>query len=329
MTRSWLAAFGLAVVGTSARAAPPQVQWDAPPGCDATRFEAQLQELLADSSHEIQVSVSVTRTPVGWAVETRFDAGPERHGVRRFEAPACETVSEAAALAIALAIDPAALERRHGQAPAPAPAPQPAPEPAVPTPAEPPAPLAPAPKVRASAPLVSPKPIGLGGSAGVLGFVDGLALPGVGGGFAGLTALRVAAFRVEVGGGYRFATTDASGIDPAVRVRFWAWSLSAHGLWSPAVGPLELPVGLGFEVGQTIGRADGFEGSRVAREPWLAPLALTGIAWPIRPRLALLARAELAIPLSRPRFVVDGLEPIHHGGPVRIRGFLGVEGRFP
>lgn len=331
MTPAWVQLWlGVRLLGAGPDAA---VSWDGPASCDGAAFEAELARLLRDSAVTVAVDASVRPSEAGWVLVTRFEAGPDRVGSRRFEAASCRTVSEAAALAVALAVDPAVLDRLDAQ---PEPEAEPEAEPVVPAlaPAPEPAPIRPpeTPWVaEAPADAAPGRRLAVGGAVGVAGFVEGLALPGLGGGVSVFGALRIGAGRFELDGSFR-GPTAARARDPAsIGADFSQWGLAARGVWAPTVGPLEFPVGLGFEGGQTIARTRGIPGAGTTFEPWLTPLAVAGVTWPAWPRVAFMVRAQVGVPLVRQRFNVIGVDPtqIHHIGPVQLRGLAGVELRFP
>ncbi len=319
-------------------AARVDVHWQSSPGCDGARFEAGLQALLTTSDASVRVDAVASQNDAQWSLQARFDAGARGAGSRRFEAATCDTVVDAAVLAIAIAVEPSVVERFDAPADVAEPEPdtvEPPPTLTVPAPRPevvvPPPEAVLEPRGDAGPPPTAPPSAdrrALTPSLGLLGFVDGLALPGAGGGLSGVGALRIGAFRAELQGSYRFATVTKARADPAVQAAFSSWSVAGHGLWNPVVGPIELAVGAGLEAGQVIGAASGFEGSQTAFEPWIAPSASAGVLWPLGRRWAVLARGQAAVPVFRPRFVVENLESIHRLGAVRIRGLLGLEFRF-
>lgn len=326
--------------GAHERAAPIDVQWSGPPTCAPELFEADLAALLADSemSAPLRVEVTVARTPIGWVLQADFSSGGDSRGQRVFAAEACETVQEAAALAIALTIDPAVAS---GSPPS---ASSPEENPAVPAPVEtfePEEAVAPEPAEAAPLPRHPSRPLEVavpeGGQMGppwraglaALGFVDGFALPGVGGGLSLVGSAMRGPLRLELQGSYRFATDLPSSLDPSVGGSFTQWTAGLRALWVPRWSRLEVPMGGGIDAGQTIAEGTGFEDALRTRQPWLAVVATAGVSFVVLPRLALLARASLAVPLNRPNFAIEGLEPVHQIGPVQARGLLGVEVRLP
>lgn len=294
----------------------------------------------------VRVEATVEQHPDRWQVVTRFEAGPNR-GERRFHAPACNTVVNAAALAIAIAVDPTVLDRlATTDLDEPIEPDEPAPvEPAAEEPESEPAFVVEPPQTegdteaiepigeieaRTGADMVraDPEPPWRGFVAGA-GLVDGLALPGVGFGATLSAGVIVRWFRAELTGSYRFPTEQSSPNSADAGGRFDHWTVGARACASPRFGPVETPLCLGLDGGQTIGRGYGVPRTQVARLPWLAPVGGLGVAWPVVPRFALFARGEVAVPLLRSEFEIVGLGTIHEIGPVQARGLLGLELRLP
>lgn len=348
----WLAgiACALGIAGsTAARAAaePPggpsiELRWSGPPECPASALGDALDRLLAGSSSlpAIRVEATVEPTADGWRILTDFDAGPGRSGSRTFHALTCRTAAQAAALAVALAVDPTVLDRLVGPEPLATPEPpMPPPVPDAPEPVtmgEPPGPNEP---VGASV-VIEPEVVAADrpptepsapwqGVVGIAGLLDGGALPRLGGGVAALVGAQRRRLRGELLGTYRFATRRAAPADPRVGGAFSQWTVGLRGCGVLRPGPLELPLCLGADGGQTIGQGTGLRSSRTTLQPWIAAVAATGLAWPVRPWLALTLRASLVVPILRQDFAITGLGNVHRVGPVAGRGLVGLELRWP
>lgn len=346
-------------VATATADAPvPEVRWTAPTECPPDAFTDALDRLLTGSTiaTPIRVEATVERTTDGWSIRTDFEAGPGRTGQRVFQAPSCRTVSQAAALAIAIAVDPdvldrwvptEALERRRpsmGEGPSEhAGAPTAPAAPAVPEPTEPEA-IGSAPSdpalalgpIEAAVPTPAAKDATRGepssrwrGLVGVAGMVGGGALPGPGLGVTAMVGVMHRGFRAELVGSRRFATQRAAAADPRVGGSFTQWWVGARGCGVPRIGAVELPLCAGLEGGRTAGRGTGLPAPRTSVQPWWAALVDAGLVWPVRRWLALSARATLAVPLLRQDFTITGLGVVHRVGPVEGRGTLGVELRWP
>lgn len=313
----------------------PEVHWAGPAECPSQAFTDALDRLLVGSSIDtpIHVEATVERTPDGWSIRTDFDAGPERAGQRTFQAPSCRTVTQATALAIAIAVDPGVLDRWVPMADDEAPVPA-APQVPVPVVSEPgPVELGP---IEAAEPASPAGDRARGepwsrwrGLTGAAGSVDGGALPGPGLGVTVTMGVLHRGFRAEVVGARRFATERAAPADLRVGGSFTQWSVGVHGCGVPRLGTVELLLCAGFEGGRTVGHGFGLPVSRTSVLPWWAGLMEAGLAWPVRPWLALTVRATLAVPLLRQAFTIDGLGVVHTMGQVEGRGALGVELRWP
>ena len=317
-----VAALGLTLVDTPS----VKVDWHGPEHCPSTRFETELQRLVGPETPPIHVQATAQPLEEGWSLEATFEVDGGARGTRSFRASQCDTVSEAAAVAVALAVDPTLDD--------PEPAPEPTPEQpsSVPTPppAPQPRPTDTAPPSRATAPSPpppDPRPrprIGIG----ALASVDGLALPGVGVGVSALVSVQWPRVRVELAGDYRGPTRVQATADPSVGGAFSQWTVGARAAWVPRIGPVELPVGLGVDGGETLSEGRGWFGATTARRPWLAPLGLAGVQWLVLPRVAVMLRGSAGVPLWRHRFHISGLEQLHHTGPVQLRAQLGLEMRL-
>ena len=269
-----------------------------------------------------------------WRLQLRY--GDE--GSRTFRARRCETVVDAAAFVVAVAIDPAVADVVDGPElsdpepePEPEPLPEPEPDPApvsAPVPAPLPAPLPapdpdPDPPLRQSPRFLAPS---LGASVGI----DGGALPKVGALFRGTVGFGGNHWRVEVGGQFRTRTEVTSELDADAGGRIGGWAILARGCGIPTIDafPVEFPLCAGVEGGQVLGRGFGFDGARDATLPWLAITAHAGfairISWPFAVYLA----AEGGVSPLRGQLVIDNLETIHDVGLGFGRGMLGIRWRF-
>ena len=320
-----------------------EVQWEGPEDCPVADFTDAIGHLLADSAVDtaLRVEARVEVGPGGYVLRTTFDAGAGRGGTRAFEASSCRTVTQAAALALAIAVDPNVLDRLVAPEPEPDSQPEPEPpvadEPFLPEAPDPPSePVAPAPE---PGPQPSPSQFRTADHElaaprwrpflGIAGLIDAGAIPGPGGGLTGTLGAFRRGLRGELTGSYRFDTRSAAANEPAVGGRFAAWTLGIRACGVPRAGAVEFPLCVGMDAGQTIARATGLDQSQPHRQPWLAGVVAGGLAWPVRPWLALTARASLAVPVLRYDFVVDGAGTVHTMGAVQGRGLLGLEARLP
>lgn len=116
-----------ALTSTAASAETIEVSWRAPEAClTQSDFRARIASLLGRSLHEdfengLSAVVTATATADGWAATVTTDRGAERV----LEGATCDEVFEAAALVLAIAIDPAAISWSSPEDPPPEPPPPP------------------------------------------------------------------------------------------------------------------------------------------------------------------------------------------------------------
>lgn len=267
-----------------------------------------------------------------WELELAIARDDGEPTVRSFVAPHCETAIEAGALVVALAIDPTrgASPSTDPEVPPPPPAddaPDPAPAPAA-TPSNAPAP--------STTTAVEPTPVvpakrkrNIRGLVRASGGVDGGALPRAAVMFEGAVGAFGRGWRAELTGAYRLQSSITARGDRSAGGHFSLWAIGLRACGVPARKRLEFPLCLAAEAGQTVAQGFGFEGARTARRPWGALAFVPGLAWAIRPNIALVVQAALGVPLVRTEAWIENLERVHVIGPVYGRGLIGLEGRFP
>ncbi len=115
--RAALAQSSGAAVGAAERQARLELEWRAPPGCDEReRVLAAVERLLgasprAESPEALEAFASVTRTASGgWHLLLSVKHG-EQSLARKLDAASCPELVDAAALILALALDPDLLSR--------------------------------------------------------------------------------------------------------------------------------------------------------------------------------------------------------------------------
>jgi hypothetical protein len=82
---------------------------------------------------------------------------------------------------------------------------------------------------------------------------------------------------------------------------------------------------VGFELGQISGEGVGVQRSQLGSRLWSALRAEIGVSDAVAPGFSLVARVAAVAPLTRPEFVVDGLERVHRPSSVAGRALVGVE----
>jgi len=312
---AWLAA------GAVARAQP--VHWSGPDECPAEAdVIAEIERLLGgdvDWSAWESLGAEIVATPAdgGWrVVVTTKD--PE--GVREVVGASCAEVAQAAALVVAMTIDP-------DKALAAATEPKPEPETRVESTesagdGEIPPPIRPAESTEASAKAAAPRrarlPIHWGVRAEIISDLG--SLPGVKPG-AGLTAAAMLhAWRLELSGIYWFqrretldeAPTmggDISLLAGSLRGCYQAWGFDGCA---------------GLELGRFSAHGFGSEFPESHTALWLAPTAGLARRFKVSTWFSFSLLAEAGLPLQRPRFWVDDAL-VHQPAPVVGRFLVGGE----
>lgn len=364
---AWLAPLLLAR-GAHA-SAPAWLTWEAPPACvQAQVVERRVDELLAGNSPAaagLRVSAVVRRDGDAWVLRwvARQGAAVQR---RRLRHPNCALLGEAAALLVAMAVDPAAvtieprlagLLRRTPPAPRPA---QPvvtaterAPEPWVSAAIEAPerpekptlVPVAPADPPPVVTPPAQPTPARPGPvaprpapRAPILQTI----LVRLGGGLAIGATPRVAAAvsgaiglglgrraRVELPIFYSAPTRARLAAAPDSGAAVSLVSAGLRGCGVPGRGIVTVPLCLGVELGSMRATGFGVDDGASPRSLWAA--LTPGLAVLLSPRswLALGIWIDVPFALVRPRFEIGGGGEVWHAAAAGLRAGLGSEVRIP
>jgi hypothetical protein len=93
-------------------------------------------------------------------------------------------------------------------------------------------------------------------------------------------------------------------------------------------GRVELGPCIGIELGRLHASGYGVSSPDEAATLWAALKAGAAVSWFPVPQAALVLRLDAAVPLSRPRFVLDGVGPVHRISAVAGRAAAGAEMRF-
>lgn len=280
---------------------------------------------LAD---DVAIDASLARGDDGlWRIDLEIVRG-EASETRSFVADDCHAVLDAAAFAIAIAVDPQRQADETARIPEPASEPSPAPEP-TPDATPPPPPAASATAAIAPAPTSGPRPRRIGAYVGAAGGLDIGALPRATGWFEADLGARGEHWRAGLLGGFRLQTEQRARTDVAAGGRFWQWTVGAQACGVPTRRALEFPLCGGIEAGQLRVQGFGFVDARRLQRPWVAALLGPQLLWRVHSRAAIGIGAELGVPLLRSRIDIDGLERLHTVGPVFVRTLVRLEGRFP
>lgn len=335
--------FGPATVPAPPSGHPIEIGWEVSAGCpDAEWARTEIERLVGnalDTTRATQLSFDVE---IATSDSSEFEATilTTTEGGRRSRTlthTECQPLSEAAALIIAMAIDPAAIDaadprtlgnvataRTVDVAPQPGPKaknkpePEPLPEPAresVPVPERP----RPARAGRFADRWAGPR---IAFEAG-FGRLPGLDLGGSGGVALGLGPLRLQALA-----GTWAPRTVAVGNDGDTR--YWAWSVGLRAGWAFEVSPrVEIPLLVGVDLGQVRARGRGLQRPATASPPLgHAHLVPSVVVW-VHPSVALLAEIDAAVPWARPRFEVSGHGTVFRAPLMGVHGGIGVVARFP
>lgn len=333
-----------------------EVRWRAPPSCpDEASVRAGVERYVGRPLAEIRgrrLSIIATAHPAEsyWSmtIYTVTAEGTQERSIRY--AHGCSPLADAAAVLIAMTIDPQVLGRLDAaalelvtreadvpavvepRAPEPEPTPAPRPEPPADRPPDPPvaAPVAPAPTFNppvAAPPRPRARPRGAARVGGSLGWGD---LPSTGGGLGLALALRLGRFQAELTGGGWFLRSVSLDLAGSSGAKFDLWTLGLRAGYIVPVGRrLEVPLQLGLEAGQIHVRGVRLVGPGDARTPWLAIVFSPGLTVILRDFVAVVLGLELLVPATRPRFVVENAGELFRPAPIGLRGALGLEFRFP
>ncbi|WP_438019786.1 hypothetical protein WMF18_12285 [Sorangium sp. So ce315] len=355
-------AAALAAAATEARAEEGawgvDLDWAAPDACaDGGRVLAEIEQRLgrpaaAQGGPRLRARAEVSQNARGsWDLRLTTTLG-EATSSRDLHGETCAELASAAALIIALALDPEAAARAPmGAAPGAGPGadagagalpdagPGAGPGPLPDEPAEPDARAAGAPPAASSPPPPDAgRPAGAGpphearldlrGTLRAFGVLDASALPAVAPG-AGLAAgALLGAVRAEVSGAYFGAQ---KGLVPATSMGgdVWLASGALHLCYASRHKDLEIGPCAGLEAGVMSATGFGVTSPGSNRALWLAPqlgaLATYALSDQVRVPLAV----EVLFPVVRDEFVLVGIGSVHRIPAVTARAALGVELRFP
>lgn len=306
-----------------------ELRWDAPAGCpDAAAAAARIATRTPDpiGPDRVEVDARVVAAGSGYALAltlARAGAAPTR---RTLASDRCDELAEAAALVVAVALDPVFLaEQAHATIPR-APRLPPA------EPSTPPSVRAPPPTPRLAArddavpPPRTPR--------------FGVALrPSVGAWFGALPRIATAigldvvlparrALRAELGA--LAIPRQRTVVDPDAGAQLWLATAVLRGCFAPAVGRVRPMACVGIAGGAIGGRGRGaaVQGS-AAVQPWVSAVAATGLEVAIVRWFGAFARVEGHAHLRRPGFHLDAVGPVHRVGQASATALVGLQAVLP
>jgi hypothetical protein len=343
---------GLSLLLVAGRAAAESqaaftLDWAAPAGCSTgDDVRARAESLLGGPIEPRLVHALTARgrvTPVDDGLELRLETVDNGlRGERTLRGATCGELASAAALIIALAVDPETVAARSKDASTAAAAGVSAKGVAATASAPATAPAAAPPKVSASPPAEHGKNEGSGAPvtglveadvAFDLGALPGLAIgPSLSGGFA------LSRLRLRVGATYfapRFAEAPPEAGKPARGADVSLLVLGLAGCYALTPRPVEVGVCGELEGGALLAVGSGFDHTNDAIKPWLAAGASVDLTVPIAGPVALRVGVGAMVPFGRSpvRFTeitgdVPEIHTIHQPAYVSGRAAAGVSFAF-
>lgn len=238
---------------------------------------------------------------------------------RELRGRSCGEVTDAAAVAMAMAIRAAAPDAAESENPSPA----------AEAPTKPVVPEAAAGgNVKSDArdttqPSQSPKRAArLGGSIGIAAVLDTAALPGPAPGVELRGAARWGWLRVELQGA-AFAPSTAT-LSEGRSGTFSLLSGALLACMEPAAPSVAVFGCAGFELGRLAGEGHGVSKPEVGSALWSAARLEVGAGLKVNSSLRLDARVGVATPFTRKEFVLDG-ETVHEPAALSVRAALGID----
>ena len=350
-------ALSLAALLLLAPAEGLRLDWQAPAGCpDGEALRARVVDLVGAEATR-QTNLGARARVKGRAGRWTLELALEREGGedrRTLGDPDCRALAEAAALVLAVAIDPQAKfagpvpEDSPAADPAvppdslvPLPPGEPAPEPTVPPVASDmsvdtanvasPAIAAPPEPVPKASPAPRPRQLQLGLRLGAgLGFTR--LLPGPHAALDLGLGLEGRGWRVEIAGLFVPPVRGVAASDPGIGgvFRLGAGELRGCGVPGPRDRPLVFPLCVGLQFGAMHGRGtSGLPVPLAARSPWIATRFGGALRWrPRDGRVGLWLGLDAIVALTRPAFVTAGGVQVHEAARLGGQASLGLEVRL-
>lgn len=289
----------------------------------------------------LRADAKVERVGDAWEVVVRTARGDAR-GERRIEARSCAELAEATALVLALALQGSSREEATATATTAAEAPAAttaAPAAASPAEAPPPPPPPPA-SSTVEAPRDPERPVAARaktaeGADGLVRFAVSASgalatstLPSAAAGGVAEVAWTPGRWRLGVVGGL-FAAQSGAVASGTSGARFQLRSLGARACMAVLETPLELGPCAGVALTDVRARGTGMAEPYETGASWASAEGGLRAGLPLGRMAALVASADLVVPLARPTFVVDGNDLVHRPSAMGTRLALGAELHFP
>ena len=324
----------LATSPTPAVPSPVELRWDAPAGCPAqAELERQVAALLAGhppADPRARVAFRVERRGPQWQLHGEIH-GAQASGRRDLSAATCGELVEAAALIVAIAVDPDFVPGEPAVPPPPPPAESTLPDPNTPQSLPDPNTRQSLPESRPPEPLTTSAPRR---PALVLGLSAGLglgALPAPAGLLRLILGLEGRLWSAAVVQDLwlpRVAYLPATATTPPATYggRFWLWSAGLRGcVLAPLGRRLSLPVcgtlAAGVHAGTGVGAVTH---ARRQVSPWLGLAVGPGLQLRVSPRVRLGLALELLGILARPDLRIAGRGTVCCGASLGAQLTLGV-----
>jgi hypothetical protein len=328
--RPWSSSALLALALWSAPAAaqaPVSLDWQAPPGCPGPEpVLEKLTELVgpeplaASRYHTIRGRIGAD-SRLGWRLVLELSDG-EGTRERTLSARKCEDLASAAAVALALVLEPDAALEPEWQAAAPVASPPAMAKPAATAPT-PPTELAtrasPSDDGAVTEPEHRPTPM-----LGVGALVDSAALGGASLGLEVHGAARLDRWSLGLSGVYlpghqTDVRADGQWVELALLA---AGPRVCHRLLTGAV---RADACAGFELGRLTATGVGLRGARETSDWWLSPSLGLGLDWLLFSDVSLAAHVDGLTPLAREEYVINETEAVHRVPAALLRVGLGVK----
>jgi len=336
----WLKAAALVLLllypAESAAEAPSDpfaLTWQAPSSCpERSELTRQIETFLGQSlevrrMQQLKIDAVVHEDASAGFVATVSVTTPTASYERRLDHQDCARLTEAAALVIALAIDPERVRAQQAEAAPTKEADAAVAAPVAPAPSAPEAQPTVEPSAAASVPVPAAAPDPVLIDAGVRGLIDVGTLPRAGFGVGAMFGVGFGNFRLELSGAYWLPVEESvPGHAPAkVEIQLATGSLLGCGVWRR--GAWNLAACAGAEAGDYWGSGVNLEDPITQHQLWSAVVADLRLSLALTPVLRVVGGLEPGLALTRPRFGVtqgDDTLQVAQPGPVFLRTYLGA-----